>query len=128
MARGPMQLPAKEMNGRTVQAAANRDDKVGRGLDGIVHIKVNLDQDGKLERMEVLSGEPEFIADAMEYLREAEFPKGPAGLMGLVVMSPQGGGATVQGPTFAPSAPPKMDWDMEVAFFTPRPGAAAAQQ
>lgn len=99
-ARGPMSLPPKVMNGRTVQAQAFRNDSKGHGLDGIVHIKVEISHDGKIKKMKVLSGDAEFIADAKEYLQEGEYPKLP------------------DDPRFANM---KMEWDMEVGFFTPKP-------
>jgi len=125
-AHGPMTLPPRVMHGRTVQAQANRDDTTGRGLDGVVHIRVNLDENGKLIRMEVLSGEPEFLADAMQYIQEAEFPK--FGFPGLVILAQQGGGPASSGPTFAPPVQPPKEWDMEVAFFTPKQTAGTQRQ
>jgi hypothetical protein len=104
--RGPMSLPAREIHGRTVQAAAFRSDSKGDGIDGIVHIKIEISHDGKIKKMKVLSGDAEFVGDAKQYLEEGEYPKLP------------------DDPRFASA---KIEWDMEVAFFTPKPGAAAAQ-
>jgi len=103
--RGPMSLPAREIHGRTVQGAAFRNDSRGDGIDGIVHIKIEISHDGKIKKMKVLSGDAPFVADARQYLEEGEYPKLP------------------DDPRFANA---KIEWDMEVAFFTPK--ATAAQQ
>ena len=105
--RGPMSLPAREIHGRTVQAAAFRNDPKGDGVDGIVRIKIEISHDGKIKKMKVLSGDPQFVDDAKQYLEEGEYPKLP------------------DDPRFANA---KIEWDMEVAFFTPKPGSAATQQ
>jgi len=98
--RGPMSRPPRTIHGRTVQAEAFRNDTKGRGIDGIVHIKIDVGRDGKIQKMKVLSGDSEFIADAKQYLQDGEFPRLP------------------DDPRFANG---KREWDMEVAFFTPKP-------
>jgi hypothetical protein len=97
--RGPMSLPPEVIRGRTVQAEAFRNDTKGPGIDAIVHIKIEVGHDGKLKSMKVLSGDREFIPDAQQYLKEAEFPKLP------------------DDPRLANA---KLIWDMEVVFFTPK--------
>lgn len=97
--RGPMSLPPEVIGGRTVQAAAFRNDTKGPGIDGIVHIKIEVGHDGKVKKMKVLSGDAEFTPDAQRYLNEAEFPKLP------------------DDPRLANM---KAVWDMEVVFFTPK--------
>ncbi|MGB7847258.1 MAG: hypothetical protein WBL63_16710 [Candidatus Acidiferrum sp.] len=97
--RGPMSLPPKVIRGRTVQAQAFRNDTKGPGIDAIVHIKIEVGHDGKVKKMKVLSGDGEFIPDAQQYLKEAEFPKLP------------------DDPRLANM---KAVWDMEVVFFTPK--------
>jgi hypothetical protein len=106
--RGPMSLPPADVRGRTVQAAAFRNDAKGPGIDGIVHIKVDVGHDGKVRKMKVLSGDPDFIEDAKQYLQVSEFPKLP------------------DDPRFANA---KLEWDMEVVFFSRKQvaGARAAQ-
>jgi len=94
--RGPMSLPPALIRGRTVQAAAFRKDAKGDGIDGIVHIKVDVGHDGKIKKMKVLSGDAEFIEDAKEYLQNAEFPRLP------------------DDPRLSNA---KLEWDMEVVFF-----------
>jgi hypothetical protein len=94
-----MSLPPEVIHGRTVQAAAFRNDPKGNGIDGIVHIKIEISHDGKIKKMKVLSGDPEFIEDAKRYLQDGEYPKLP------------------DDPRFANA---RMEWDMEVAFFTPK--------
>ena len=98
-ARGPMSLPPEVIRGRTVQAEAFRNDTKGPGIDAIVHIKIEVGHDGKVKSMKVLSGDGEFIPDAQQYLKEAEFPKLP------------------DDPRLAKA---KLIWDMEVVFFTPK--------
>ncbi|MGA8224495.1 MAG: hypothetical protein WB780_22815 [Candidatus Acidiferrales bacterium] len=100
--RGPMSLPPEVIRGRTVQAVAFRNDTKGPGIDAIVHIKIEVGHDGKVKNMKVLSGDGEFIPDAQQYLKEAEFPKLP------------------DDPRLANS---KAIWDMEVVFFTPKSSA-----
>jgi hypothetical protein len=95
--RGPMSLPPALIRGRTVQAAAFRNDVKGPGIDGIVHIKVDVGHDGRVKKMKILSGDLEFIEDAKQYLQHGEFPKLP------------------DDPRLANA---KLEWDMEVVFFT----------
>ncbi len=96
--RGPMTLPAATIHGRNVQGAAFRKDTIGPGIDAIVHVRIELGDDGKIKNMNVLSGDPQFAPDAQEYLKNAEFPRLPDGAM-LTSM--------------------KAEWDMEVVFFPP---------
>jgi len=98
-ARGPMSLPPEVINGRSVQAEAFRHDVKGPGIDGIVHIRVEVGRDGKLKNMKVLSGDREFISDAATYLRDAEYQKLP------------------DDPRLANA---RLIWDMEVVFFSPK--------
>lgn len=102
--RGPMSLPAKVINGRMVQAEAFRNDSKGQGIDAIVHVKVEVGHDGKLKKMQVLSGDPNFVPDAKRYLDEGEYPRLP------------------DDPRLANS---RMVWDMEVVFFTPQTSSTA---
>jgi hypothetical protein len=97
--RGPMSLSPEVIGGRTVQAQAFRKDSKGPGIDGIVHVKIEVGHDGTVKKMKVLSGDAEFIPDAQRYLKEAEFPKLP------------------DDPRLANM---RAVWDMEVVFFTPR--------
>lgn len=97
--RGPMSLPPATIRGRTVQAAAFRSDGKGPGIDGIVHIKVDVGHDGKVMKMKLISGDADLIADAKQYLQAGEFPKLP------------------DDPRLANA---KAEWDMEVVFFTPK--------
>ena len=97
--RGPMSVAPETINGRVVQAVAFGDDRKGRGIDGIVHIKVDIGRDGKVKKMKVLSGDSEFVDDAKKYLSDAQFPTLP------------------NDPRFANV---KMEWDMEVVFFSPK--------
>lgn len=103
---GPMSLPPEVIHGRTVQAAAFRDDPKGPGIDGIVHVKVDVGRDGKVKKMKVLSGDADFIDDAKQYLQDGEFPKLP------------------DDPRLANA---KLEWDMEVVFFTPKQTEATQQ-
>jgi hypothetical protein len=95
--RGPMSLPPEVIHGRTVQAAAFRNDTKGPGIEAIVHIKIEVGHDGKVKSMKVLSGDSAFVPDAKQYLQEAEFPKLP------------------DDPRLANM---KAIWDMEVVFFS----------
>lgn len=104
--RGPMSLPPAEIRGRIVQAAAFRNDAKGPGIDGIVHIKVDVGHDGKVKKMKVLSGDAEFVDDAKRYLQDGEFPKLP------------------NDPRLANA---KLEWDMEVVFFARKQAAGARQ-
>jgi hypothetical protein len=97
--RGPMSLPAEVINGRTVQAEAFRTDSKRPGIDGIVWIKIEVGHDGKLKKMQVLSGDQDFVPDALRYLNDADYPKLP------------------NDPRLANT---QMVWDMEVVFFTPK--------
>ena len=105
-ARGPMSLPPAMIRGRTVQAAAFRNDVKGSGIDGIVHIKVDVGHDGKVKKMKLISGDVKFTADAKQYLQDGEFPKLP------------------DDPRLANA---KLEWDMEVVFFTPKKTAETQQ-
>ena len=67
--RGPMSVPPQMIHGRTVQAAAFRNDAKRTGIDGIVHIKVEVGHDGKVKKMKLLSGDSEFVEDAKKYLQ-----------------------------------------------------------
>jgi hypothetical protein len=102
--RGPMSLPAKVIQGRTVQAQAFRNDTKGPGIEAIVHIQIEVGHDGKLKHTKVLSGESAFVSDAKEYLEQAEYPKLP------------------NDPRLANL---KAVWDMEVVFFSPKASTPA---
>ena len=104
--RGPMSLAPAEIRGRIVQAAASRNDEKGPGIDGIVHIKVNVGHDGKVKKMKVLSGDADFVADAKQYLQDGEFPKLP------------------DDPRLANA---KLEWDMEVVFFAQKQATGTQQ-
>jgi hypothetical protein len=96
--RGPMSLPARIINGRLIQGEAFRNDSKRQGIDGIVHVKVEIKNKGKLKKMKIISGDPQFVKDAKQYLSEAEFSKLP------------------KDPRLHKA---KMIWDMEVVFFSP---------
>lgn len=97
--RGPMSLPPKVIHGRTVQAEAFRNDQKGPGIDGIVHIRIEVGHDGKIHEMKVLSGDAEFVGDAKQYLQDGEYPELP------------------DDPRLANL---RQIWDMEVVFFAPK--------
>jgi hypothetical protein len=97
--RGPMSLPPEVVRGRTVQAAAFRNDTKGPGIDAIVHIQIEVGHDGKVKKMKVLSGDGEFVSNAKQYLAQGEYPKLP------------------NDPRLANL---KAIWDMEVVFFSPK--------
>lgn len=97
--RGPMSLPPEVIRGRTVQAAAFRNDTKGPGIDAIVHIQIEVGHDGKVKNMKVLSGDNDFVPDAKQYLEHGEYPKLP------------------NDPRLANL---KAIWDMEVVFFSPK--------
>jgi len=96
--RGPMSLPARIINGRLIQGEAFRNDSKRQGIDGVVHVKVEIKNKGKLKKMKIISGDPQFVEDAKQYLSEAEFSKLP------------------KDPRLHKA---KMIWDMEVVFFSP---------
>jgi len=96
---GPMSIPAAEIHGRTVQGAAFRNDKIGPGIDAIVHLKIEVGHDGKVKHIKVLSGDAAFVADAKTYVQNAQFPELP------------------DDPLLANM---KAEWDMEVVFFPPK--------
>ena len=102
--RGPMSLPPALIRGRTVQAAAFRNDAKGPGIDGIVRIKVDVGHDGRVKKMKIVSGDAEFIEDAKQYLQQVEFPRLP------------------DDPRLANA---KLEWDMEVVFFTSKQAAGS---
>ena len=97
--RGPMSLPLAVIRGRTIQAAAFRNDIKGPGIDAIVRIQIEVGHDGRVKKMKVLSGDNDFVSDAKQYLEQGEYPKLP------------------NDPRLANL---KAIWDMEVVFFSPK--------
>ena len=71
--RGPMSVPPAVIHGRSVQGIAFRKDQKGPGIDGIVQLKIDVGRDGRVGHIKVLSGDPEFIQDAKDYLKAADF-------------------------------------------------------
>lgn len=106
--RGPMSIPPAVIHGRTVQGAAFRKDQPGPGIDAIVHLSIEIDQDGHVRHIKVLSGDSAFVGDAKDYVKQSEF--GPL-------------------PNIPQLANAKREWDMEVVFFTAKkePATPAAQ-
>ncbi len=97
--RGPMSMAPTIIHGRTVQGIAYRKDQKGPGLDGIVQFKINIGRDGRVDHVKVLSGDEQFVQDAKEYVKGANF--GPL-------------------PSIPQLANAKREWELEVAFFTPK--------
>ena len=96
--RGPMSLPPATLRDMTVQGIAYGDDKKGGRIVGIVHLEIKVERDGHVSQIKVLSGDKEFIEDAKEYIRTAQFPAMPD--------IPQLANAEIK-------------WEFEVAFFRP---------
>lgn len=97
--RGPMSLPPAIIHGRTVQGIANRKDQPGSGIDAVVQLKVEIGRDGRVRHIKVVSGDASFVEDAEDYVKERDF--------GAVPDIPQLANA-------------RRDWEMEIAFFTPK--------
>jgi hypothetical protein len=97
--RGPMSMAPTIIHGRTVQGIAYRKDQKGPGLDGIVQLKINIGRDGRVDHVKVLSGDEQFVQAAKEYVKRANF--GPL-------------------PSIPQLANAKREWELEVAFFTPK--------
>jgi len=97
--RGPMSIPPAMIHGRPVQGIAFRKDEKGPGIDSIVQLKINVGRNGHVNHIKVLSGDEPFVRDAKEYVKAAEF--------GALPDIPQLANAT-------------REWEMEVAFFTPK--------
>lgn len=97
--RGPMSIPPAVIHGKTVQGIAFRKDQNVPGIDAIVQMKIEVDRNGKVSNIKVISGDPAFVEDAKSYVKAADF----APLPDL--------------PQFAHA---KREWDLEVAFFTPK--------
>ena len=97
--RGPMSIPPAVIHGRTVQGIAFRKDQKGAGIDSIVQLKVSVGRSGKVDHIKVLSGDEVFVQDAKDYVKAAEF------------------GALPDIPQLAIA---KREWEIEVAFFTPK--------
>jgi len=97
--RGPMSIPPAVIHGRTVQGIAFRKDQKGGGIDAVVQLKVSIGRTGKVEHVKVLSGDDAFIEDARDYLKAAVF------------------GAMPDIPQLANA---RREWEIEVAFFTPK--------
>ena len=92
-----MSIPPTVIHGRTVQEIAYRKDQPGSGIDAVVQLKIEIGRDGHVRHMKVLSGDPGFVEDAKDYLKEHDF------------------GALPDVPQLANA---RREWDMEVAFFT----------
>jgi TonB family protein len=91
-----MSLPPAVIRGKVVQAAAFRNDEKGSGIEGIVQLEIKVEHDGHVSKIKVLSGDPEFVDDAKEYVKAAHFPALP------------------NDPRLANV---EMKWKLEVAFF-----------
>jgi hypothetical protein len=96
--RGPMSLPPAVIDGMTVQGAAYRKDQKGPGIEAIVQLKIKVDRDGRVDHINVRSGDKALAETAKKYLKTADF-----GAM----------------PNIPQLANAKREWDFEVAFFTP---------
>lgn len=96
--RGPMSLPPAVIDGMTVQGAAYRKDQKGPGIEAIVQLKIEVDRDGRVDHINVRSGDKALAETAKKYLKTADF-----GAM----------------PNIPQLANAKREWDFEVAFFTP---------
>jgi len=97
--RGPMSIPPAVIHGRTVQGIAFRKDQKQAGIDAIVQLKVDIGRAGNVEHIKVLSGDKDFVQDAKDYVKAAKF------------------GAMPDIPQLANA---KREWEIEVAFFTPK--------
>jgi hypothetical protein len=96
--RGPMSLPPAVIDGMTVQGIAYRKDQKGSGIDAVVQLKIEVDRDGRVDHINVRSGDKALAETAKKYLKTADF--------GAMPNIPQLSNA-------------KREWDFEVAFFTP---------
>jgi hypothetical protein len=97
--RGPMSLPPALIHGRTAQGIAFRKDQKGPGIDAIVQLRVSIGRGGRVDHVKVLSGDQDFVQDAEDYLKTANF--GPLPDVPQLVNA-------------------KREWDMEVVFFAPK--------
>jgi len=97
--RGPMSMAPAVIHGRTVQGMAYRKDQKGPGIDAIVQLKVSIGHDGRANHVKVLSGDEPFVQETKDYLKPANF--------GSLPDIPQLANA-------------KREWEMEIAFFTPK--------
>jgi hypothetical protein len=97
--RGPMSIPPAVMHGRTVQGIAFRKDQKGPGLDAVVQLKIDISRDGHVDHIKVLSGDEPYVKDAKDYVEGTNF------------------GALPNVPQLANA---RREWEMEVAFFTPK--------
>lgn len=97
--RGPMSIPPATIHGRTVQGIAFRKDEKGAGIDAIVQLKVDVGRSGHVDHIKVLFGDAAFTQDAKDYVKSAEF------------------GALPDIPMLANA---KREWELEIAFFTPK--------
>jgi hypothetical protein len=95
---GPMSLPPAVIDGMTVQGAAYRKDQKGPGIEAIVQLKIEVDRDGRVDHINVRSGDKALAETAKKYFKTADF-----GAM----------------PNIPQLANAKREWDFEVAFFTP---------
>jgi outer membrane biosynthesis protein TonB len=94
-----MSIPPAVIHGRTVQGIAFRKDQKQAGIDAIVQLKVDIGRAGNVEHIKVLSGDKAFVQDAKDYVKAAKF------------------GAMPDIPQLANT---RREWEMEVAFFTPK--------
>jgi hypothetical protein len=97
--RGPMSVAPTTIHGMIVQAMAYQHDSVGNGIIAVVQLKVSVDRKGRVSHIDVVSGEPDYVNDAKEYMKNADF--GPL-------------------PDVPQLRNARREWDMEVAFFKPR--------
>jgi len=95
--RGPMALAPAMLHGRMAQGIAYRKDQPGSGIDAVVQLKIDVDREGHVRHIKVLSGDPAYVEDAKEYIKEREF------------------GAMPDIPQLANA---KREWEFEIAFFT----------
>lgn len=97
--RGPMSMAPAVIHGRTVQGAAFRKDQKVPGIDAIVQLKINVASSGRVDHIKVLSGDTAFVQDAKDYVKAANFGEVP---------------------NITALANVKREWEMEIAFFTPK--------
>jgi hypothetical protein len=97
--RGPMSIPPATIHGRTVQGVAFRKDQKGSSIEAIVQLKISVGRTGKVDDIEVLSGDKAYVQDAKDYVEAADF------------------GALPGVPQLANA---KRKWEFEVAFFSPK--------
>jgi hypothetical protein len=71
--RGPMAIPAKTIGDLTVQGVPIEVDPNTPGIVAIVVLDVKIGQDGRAHGFKVKSGEPQYVKQAEEYVRDWKF-------------------------------------------------------